>query len=505
MTEFRIGNRNIVGSNDQDIWAIFPSDPIQGADGYKPGCRAINLRYATEYVNVGTPSSADWLEIPARPFRAPGLRDHDIRNPREGQRVWNRAQGCLQVYDGSAWVSPMGLKIYQGAHIAHLSRPTNWTIPSGNAVMVVDHVNTYSETGQALKVVADGANDAILQATLGSAINIEDETLYVRFYVHDESATTAIKIHYKTDADNYYTHEFKHSPTTAKPFSPGWNHKLIPVPAGGHADRSATGSPDDTNVNIIELEAEGTGGHDITWDCLTVWGSRVPGIAVLSYDDGDKWGINTAKPHLDNNGYAMTAYLPGQRLDDGTHLTTAECDTLYAAGWDIAAHSFTNTNFTLMSGPEEQRDEMQLTRDLLEVKGWTPGCYHGSWTNSAQDLALRTLAKQECDSMRHGVGNDYYPPTPPDWDQHFWLPGRSMDGLSDPEFESEVDAELVGRKATIHMYYHTKTEANFQHDVEYLRAKEDLGQVRVMTVTEYCDFLAKFYRGAWVTDEGSTF
>jgi len=101
---------------------------------------------------------------------------------------------------------------------------------------------------------------------------------------------------------------------------------------------------------------------------------RPPAIAVM-LDDGGPTQYSEGYVYMNAAGLKGTLYAITDKVDDGSHVTTANLTTMYAAGWDIANHTTDHTDLTTLS---QANIETRLTgaRDWLNTNGFTRASRH---------------------------------------------------------------------------------------------------------------------------------
>jgi peptidoglycan/xylan/chitin deacetylase (PgdA/CDA1 family) len=139
------------------------------------------------------------------------------------------------------------------------------------------------------------------------------------------------------------------------------------------------------------------------------------GVVTFTFDDGFAAQSQVAAPILAAHQFPATAYVIVDRIDKDSHMTLADLHTLSDAGWDIAAHAFTQVdhalNFTELSDTEVE-DDMVNTRAWLIAQGFG-GYDHcaypsGEFTNSV--LATAGKYFTSCRTIYAGQ-QELFPPS----------------------------------------------------------------------------------------------
>ncbi len=99
---------------------------------------------------------------------------------------------------------------------------------------------------------------------------------------------------------------------------------------------------------------------DITVKEFTPYQSAI----TLMFDDGEENTLTVAKPILDNYGFKATASIIVNEVGEDGFMKWNDIRYLENSGWEIASHSLSHRNLTLLS-PWEIKKELYLSKKIL--------------------------------------------------------------------------------------------------------------------------------------------
>jgi len=125
--------------------------------------------------------------------------------------------------------------------------------------------------------------------------------------------------------------------------------------------------------------------YDMRW----VGDDGVPKVC-FTFDDGWDTTYSTAYPILSANGYTGSIPLEYNNIGTANHMSQANLDTLYGAGWSVMGHY--SSQLTSMSDADALVI-LQASHDYLVVShSYTRGASHWVWPGGARDEDKDALA-----------------------------------------------------------------------------------------------------------------
>ena len=114
---------------------------------------------------------------------------------------------------------------------------------------------------------------------------------------------------------------------------------------------------------------------------------------VLTFDDGYENNYTTLLPILEEYGMKGTVYMITNRIGREGYLTWNQLRDMQARGMEIGSHTANHIPLTTLSR-EQQRDELRLSKLMLEWKGMKT-IYSFSYPNGAYDDGVVAMLQEE--------------------------------------------------------------------------------------------------------------
>jgi peptidoglycan/xylan/chitin deacetylase (PgdA/CDA1 family) len=112
---------------------------------------------------------------------------------------------------------------------------------------------------------------------------------------------------------------------------------------------------------------------------------------IFTFDDGYKSQVTNALPIFQTAGFKATAYVSRDLIDISGKMSTADLNTLYAAGWDIGNRTYNRQNITGLDY-DAIRNIYDLNKSWLTLNGWLRGLDHASYPDGQySDLLFTAL------------------------------------------------------------------------------------------------------------------
>lgn len=164
---------------------------------------------------------------------------------------------------------------------------------------------------------------------------------------------------------NYYYAVFNSSSYTV---SPEGNTLVL-----DRAAWTADGSPSWATIDRVQIQVDSLGGTQSTVVIKGLWSNVVSRPTVmLWFDDCNSTDYTNCYPVLSALGLRANIAFLSDQLNVNNYLSTAQCDTLYAAGWDFTNHTMTHPVLTSVTA-QQVADEFDGCAAVLSVNGWTRG------------------------------------------------------------------------------------------------------------------------------------
>lgn len=123
---------------------------------------------------------------------------------------------------------------------------------------------------------------------------------------------------------------------------------------------------------------------DVDVDCVMVRANGRPQI-LFTFDDSHDTCLTLAEPLMTPFGIKGTCYLPitgAVGVGAANHLTIANCQTLYAAGWDMACDSTDDNPFTSLASVAAAVADVQSVQSFLTTNNMPRAKDHLDYPNT---------------------------------------------------------------------------------------------------------------------------
>jgi len=370
---------------------------------------------------------------------------------------------------------PSRTAVNDGTIITSLASLTPWTVSGTDVTGAVETGTTHSKVG-GIKLTGTGTANGELTHTPASPEDWSGRVIYLRFYVPDTARCGTVRLYAFTGASDYFTHNAARQQ--------GWNHRLIDT-----ADFDSTGSPDWESIAYWKLRMSAA---DTPTECIFDCLSESPGPCIIIPTSDDGQTVNhTYLADWTTRSLKCSAHLVKDWIGTTGKLTTAQVDDLYAAGWDICAHSVTHTDMTTLSAAQAE-DELAESQAYLRANGWTRGSRFFAWPHAASNATVRALSAKYYDIARDDAAVPW-PHMPPGSPELQYYTSKACDAVDAAAFEALID-DAIARGGVFVTYWHTfNSQAILQDCLDYLVTKQTAGLLTVMTWSEYWAWLRQRY------------
>ena len=108
---------------------------------------------------------------------------------------------------------------------------------------------------------------------------------------------------------------------------------------------------------------------------------------LFTFDDGYASALTEGYAYMSTRGLRGAVGVNSALVGGASRLTVADCDTLYAAGWDMLSHSTSHVDQTSLTQSARLLD-IQTNQAYLTSKGWTRAARQYIYPNGAYDAAV---------------------------------------------------------------------------------------------------------------------
>lgn len=362
---------------------------------------------------------------------------------------------------------------------------TNWGTSGTGVTEELDETNTFAVHGS-LKATTTSATAQV--AKTGLSLDLTGKAVAVRFYFHDDpTLTSGVSMRLLTSTGNYFNYTFSE-------VVQGWNYYVVP-----QAKFVVTGTPDWSNITVVYFFASNSGNtFSISYDLLAI-GYNGPCKAVLTCDAAYINQYTNAFPICQSLGIPMSMFLVGANIGlSADYCTLANLKEMYAAGWDMACRSPAATGSMVGMAEADAKAQFAAIRNQVCALGFTRSADFLGWPNSAENSDLRTWARDYFRMARSG--RTYWRQhCPIESEANMSLGSASMDAYTLQNFTDALDEGILCGGLFIRHVHYTEP-IDWQGMMEYVAEKRDAGEIEVMTISQYWDWVAhQKHPSGWYT------
>jgi peptidoglycan/xylan/chitin deacetylase (PgdA/CDA1 family) len=364
----------------------------------------------------------------------------------------------------------------------------DWTTYSGAGTCAADTTNV--KTGaQSLAITPATGTVYAVQKTISAVVTPHCEAWA---FISDVAKVSLIEVFFSARADynTYVKYQF-----AANQLVTGWNHLIL---KGAVEDIGGGASWSSTMIRLM-LRVTAVAGQDVTVSFDNLRSGLVTSPAILlTFDDGYTAEYVSAYAYTKTWGRG-TIYVVSDNIGTGgTNLTLAQCQEIYAGGWDIANH--TDAHVDLSDSTQGQCETaLDDCRDWLIANAMPRAALHVAYPwgrrNATSDAAMTAqgmLTGRLADRINAQRGFQFYPYAIPENQPLFQIPlydcypPRSLATV-----EAHVD-QAISYGSVLCLLFHAIGEAgqwsvaDFQALVDYISAHN----VPLITISDLYSLLS---------------
>jgi len=371
----------------------------------------------------------------------------------------------------------------------------DWTPGGAGATIAADAVN-HIEGTQSIRLSTE--NNAVVWMTKSVNWDISDmDAFVISVYFVAGRSYDKMKISFSSTSNfSKCLHTTDMNLADVVPAINGWRTFMFATSALAAAG-GATVNDTITYFRVQQGDGGSPAATDMTFDNLRKITTKHQPIVCMTFDDGYKGVIDLAKPILDSNGQEATVFAAKDFIDIGhdSYLDQDDCDTLYAADWDISNHTLTQPN---LSGLTKAQIETEIDGcyDWLISSGYTRSAPFMAYPQNDYNALVISVASVNNKLVRCGdvVFN---------WGDHpdglndviYWV--QSLSSTVAATVTSAIDAQIASG-GPLFIVWHDVTAGGGNGDLDdddlqtvsdYIKTKTDASDILCMTVSEYYDYI----------------
>jgi peptidoglycan/xylan/chitin deacetylase (PgdA/CDA1 family) len=394
---------------------------------------------------------------------------------------------------------PAYSQIPQGEIIESFENTAEWTLEGSGAYSSLESL--HSEGASSIKLGTTASERASMTKTI--SLNFNDYKVFsIDVYTPDYDPDLRRSIRVELSSSPTFARHFRANIYAGHRLYIGWTRLYFSKE--DFADGYGPESWSNTMIRIKFTEWIEDANYDYapsftTFDNFTGYKVRPPAIAIISFDDNEKSSMTIGKPIMDALGFKGVQFVIGSTADQNltSWLNWSDYDSLYADGWDISNHTYTHPQLSTLDATSLEL-EINGMRDLLISRGYLRSCDFIAYPYSDFNLDVLDKVKEH-----HKIGR-----SAEDWsynahpssvlnDYYLIRVHSEWDDLSMQL--QDIDKAIERGQLLVYMFHDISGYADrFTATMQYLKTKQDAGQIQVMTLSQYWDYIHAITPGVTV-------
>lgn len=356
-----------------------------------------------------------------------------------------------------------------------------WTITQGNGSLSLDTVH-HLQGKSTLRIMTGAGTSTTIQKE-GPFDLSSYQVVRLWYYLPNLAsvATVALELLQANGAKFMYYQ--------GTPYKLGWNS--FEVQRAGFRNNNGASWDAPFDRLKITVKQKGTG---IAWASI----DRIEGITAttspaicINFDDGYESVFTNAFPIMQARKIRGTSYIVTSYVGQQEMVTWDECREMNNAGWDIASHSNTHPNMTLLTATEIDK-ELTTARDILIAQGLVRAANFVAYPYGSNNELVQSRMAANQMTLGRGV-IDHYLTCPPNF--NYTIEARNIDRITPlSEVERAIDDAIEGGHI-ISLLFHKIEETpvedtdwsvdDFRQLMDYIVEK----QIQPLTITQYNELI----------------
>ena len=374
----------------------------------------------------------------------------------------------------------------QGILVEDFEDVTDWSVVGAGATAENETV-IFKRGSQSVKLNAVNGTSSYIQKTISLDSSVKDSfCLWV--YVEDCDKVDSLRIDFSTTLD---WSKFLYRIFSGSKIVTGWNYLAFSKSEFSNYNADSWGTMLKVRCFLIPSAGLNTSAY---FDDLRLGRTGKPKV-IVSFDDNYNSQILEAYPILAGNNQAGVIFGYVDAVGADGRMTVAQMQTLQVAGWDISNHGEAHLHLTDVS-QEAMEADIDGGYDWLVANGFGDTAKFFSYPYSEHNDAVLAKVKE-----RHVLVR-----TPGISPSHFYITGFYNDlqyridsySFSVPTAAAVINAEIdkvIASSGLLVLVFHRVVDsgatgndiltAEFQTVSDYLKTKQDAGDLEVITFSDY--------------------
>lgn len=380
------------------------------------------------------------------------------------------------------------LNISDGELIEGFENAKEWTL---NGVGSYDSLNSNLSTqGNSALTLGTTSKETISIATKNISVNLKDyETFSIDLYLPEFSTKAKnFRIEFSSgDPDN--TH-IRADITAGYRVYKGWNRLVFSKSDFNYKLGNEDWANTMKQLRIAQWISNDT--SSLTFDNLRGYRSKTMPVAIVTFDDGLLTQKTVAKPILDSLGIKATLFIAGVNINakNTIFLRWSDIDSLYNEGYDISNHTYNHYHLTQLDSVSMEK-QINRMHDTLIKRGYLRSADFFAYPYGDFDSKAVSIVKERHKLARNS--NDWQflsHPTGTGDDRYLLREHNDLVPLE--EHRKDIDKAIERGQLLFYLFHDVSPyTGKFRSIMQYLKAKQDSGLIKIMTISQYWNALQK--------------
>ena len=369
---------------------------------------------------------------------------------------------------------------------------SDWVL-SGTGASAENDTTIFKYGNQSIKINATGGNVALIEKTGISLDTSTGNGFSFWIYVHDKAKLYGVALYITSEND--YSKVFQKTITL---LFDGWNHVTVAKSDFYNNDESWDNTMVRVRLGIAPRAGENA---SVNVDDLRFGIIAKPKI-IISFDDNSITQIGRGYPIMAANGQRGVVFITTGRVGNVGLMTLDHLRTLRDAGWDICNHTVSHLTLTTVSQAEMEAD-IDGGYDWLVANGfgetakffaYPNGYYNDDVIAKLKERHVLARIATRIPMQTHFEIINYH-------DLQFKLHNLSVTNTTSvATVEAAIDRVIEGGSQLALLFHYLVSAdpvpgeyltADFKSISDYLKSKQDVGLLEVITYSDYYNELVR--------------
>lgn len=362
----------------------------------------------------------------------------------------------------------------------------DWTLGDSQSYDLIDKAH-FTEGASSILL---GTNSTLVTPTIAKKISINFKnykTFSIDLYQSDIPGKTN-NIGVELSSKSFENFCLRANITVGTRIYKGWNRLLFDK--ADFALRFGTENWNNTMKKMRFSEWIDNDISKITFDNFRAYEQKATPVAIITFDDGLSTQKTIAKPILDSLDLKATIFVFGKAVNsvNSSYLRWADLESIYEDGWDISNHTYSHISLLNLSSSVLE-SEVNGMRDTLIKHGFLSSSDFFSYPMGNFDVNVIAKVKEK-HKLARNTYNWQYLPHPTGIGDDYYLLREHNETAAFAEQCRDIDRAISRGQLLVYLFHDISSySGKFSAIMHYLKSKQDAGLIKIMTMSQYWQFL----------------